>query len=85
MALIGEKLASHTTLDKVLCICLGRWPEETDMEGLAYKSPGCGVVTAKTSMDFSQEMPSFFFKDTSLKYSGSTLLVEPSFMNLVGF
>ena len=85
MALIGEKLASHATLDKVMCICSGRRPKETGMEGLAYKSPGCGVVTTKTSMDFGQELPSFFFGDTSLKYSGSTLLVELSFMNLVGF
>ena len=75
MALIGEKLASHTTLDKVMCIRSGRWLEETGTEGLPYKGLSCGMVTAKTSMDSGQELPSFFFEDTSLKYSGSTLLV----------
>ena len=43
------------------------------------------MVTAETSMDFGQELPSFFFGDTTFKDSGSALLVELSFMNLVGF
>ena len=43
------------------------------------------MVTTETSMDFGQELPSFFFGDISLKYSGSALLVELSFMNLVRF
>ena len=85
MALIGEELPSETTLDKVLRICSGRQPEETSTENLAYKIPGCGVVIAKTSMDFGQKLTSFLFGDTSLKYSDSTLLVELSFINLVGF
>ena len=85
MALIGEKLASHRMLDKVLCICSGRRPERTGVEGFTYKSPSRSVVTTETSMDFGQELPSFFFGDISLKYSGSALLVELSFVNLVGF
>ena len=55
------------------------------MEGLTYKGPSCGLMAAKTSMDFSQELPPLFLGDTSLKYSGSAFLVEFSFVNLVGF
>ena len=50
--MIGEKLASYTTLDKVLCICSGRRPEKTGTEGFTYKSLSRGVVTAEASMDF---------------------------------
>ena len=85
MAFVGEKLASGTTLDKVMCIYSGRRPKETCTEGLTYKGPSCGVVTAETSMDFSQELPSLFFGDTSLKYPGSAFIVELSVMDLVGF
>ena len=85
MALISKKLASYTTLDEVLCICSGLRPEKTSTKGLTYKGPSCGVMAAETSMDFGQELPPLFFGDTSLKDSGSTFLVELSFMNLVGF
>ena len=47
MALVGEKLASDTTLDEVLCICSGRQPIETCTEGLTYKGPSRGVVTTE--------------------------------------
>ena len=85
MALIGKKLASHTALYEVLCICSGYGPEETYTEGLAYKGPSCGVMAAKTSMYFGQELPSILFGDTSLKDPGSTFLVEFAFMDFVGF
>ena len=85
MALIGGKLASYTMLDEVLCICSGRRPEETSTEGLTYKGPSCGMMTAKDGMDFVLELPPLFFRDTPLKDSGSTFLVELSFMNIVGF
>ena len=85
MALVGKELASDALLDKVLCICSGRRPIETCSEGLAYKGPSRGVVTAKTGMNFNQELPPFFLRDTSLKYSGSTFLVEFSVVNLVRF
>ena len=85
MALVGEKLASDATLDKVLCICSGRRPIETCTEGLSYKAPSRGVVTTETGMNFSQELPPLFLGDTSLKYSGSAFLVEFSVMNLVSF
>ena len=75
MALIDEKLTSNTTLYEVLCICSGRGPKETRTEGLAYKGPSCGVMTAKTIVYFSQELLSLFFGDASLKDSGSTFLV----------
>ena len=74
MALFGEKLASDATLDKVLCICSGRRPEESATEGFTYKSSSRSVVTAETSMDFGQKLPSVFFGDTSLKDSDSTFL-----------
>ena len=79
MALIGQKLASDTTLDKVLCICSGYRPKETFTEG-----PSRGVVIAETNMDFGQELPSLFFGDTSLEDSGSAFLVELSVVNLIG-
>ena len=85
MALIGENLASNTMLDQVLCICLGHRLEETCTKGLTYKGPSRGVVTTETGMNFSQELSSLFFRDTSLKYSGSAFLVELSIMDIVGF
>ena len=85
MALVGEELASNATLDKVLCIRSGRRPIEPCTEGLANKGPSCGMVTAKTGMNFSQKLPPFLIGDTSLEYSGSAFLVEFSLVNLVGF
>ena len=85
MALVGEELASDAMLDKVLCICSGRWPIKTCTEGLSNKVPSCGVVAAETGMNFSQELPTLLLRDTSLKDSSSAFLVELSFMNLVGF
>ena len=84
MALVGEELASDTALDEVLCVCPGLRPIKTCTEGLADKGPSCGVVPAETGMNFSQELPPLFLGDTSLKYSGSTFLVELSVVNLVG-
>ena len=85
MALVGEKLASDAMLDKVLCICLGHRPIKTCTDGLSYKCPSRRVVTTETGMNFSQELPPLFLRDTSLKYSGSAFLVEFSVVNLVGF
>ena len=64
---------------------LGLWPVETYTEGLAYKGPSCGMVTAESGMNFSQELLPFLFGDTSLKYSGCAFLLEFSFVDLVGF
>ena len=85
MALVGKKLASNAIMDKVLCICSGRRPIETCTEGLAYKGPSRSMVTAKTDMNFSQELSPLFPGDTSLKYSGSAFLVEFSFVDLIDF
>ena len=52
MALVGEELASNATLDEVLCVCSGRRPIKSYMEGLADKCPGCGVVSAETGVNF---------------------------------
>ena len=84
MALVGEKLASDAMLDMVMCICSGRQPVETCTEGLAYKGPSCGVVAAKSSMNFCQKLPSFLFGDAPLKDSGSTFFVQFSLMDPVG-
>ena len=84
MAMVGEELASNTTLDKVLCICSGRRPIESCTEGLANKGPSCGVVPAETGMNLSQELAPLLLGDTSLKDSGSAFLIELSVVNLVG-
>ena len=75
MALVGEKLASNTMLDKVLCVCSGRRPIEPCMEGLANKGPSCGVVPAETGMNLSQELLPLLLEDASLKDSSSAFLV----------
>ena len=85
MALVGEKLASDAMLDKVLCICSGSRPIKSCTEGLAYKGPSCGMVSAETGVNFSQELPPLFLGDTSLKYSGSAFLIKLSLVDLVGF
>ena len=50
--MVGEKLASGATLDKVVCICSGRRPIETCTEGLAYKGPSYGMVPAESNVNF---------------------------------
>ena len=84
MALIGKELASDAMLDKVLCICSGRRPIKPYTEGLANKVPSCGVVTAESGMNFSQELPPLFLGYTSLNDPGSAFLIELSTMNLIG-
>ena len=85
MALICKKLVTDTMLDEVLCVCSGCRPVKTYTEGLAYKGPGCTMVTSEAGMDFSQEVPPFLLGDTSLKYPGSAFLIELSLMDFVGF
>ena len=85
MALVCKKLATDTMLNEVLCVCSGRRPVETRTEGLAYKGPSCGVVAAKTSMNFCQNFPPFLFRDAPLKDSGSAFLIKLSLVDLVGF
>ena len=84
VALICKELATGATLDQVLCICPGRWLIESCTEGLAYKSPGCDVVTAESGVNLDQELPPLCLGDTSLKNSCSAFLIELSVMNLVG-
>ena len=85
MALVGEKLAFDAMLDEVLCVCSGRRPVETCTEGLAYKGQSCGVVAAKSSMNFCQKLPPFLFGYAPLKDSGSAFLIKLSLVDLVGF
>ena len=80
-----RRVGINATLDKVLCICSGRRPIKSYTEGLANKGPSCGVVPTETGMNLSQELPPLLLGDTSLKDSGSTFLVEFSFVKLVGF
>ena len=84
MALIGEELTAHATLDKDLSVSSSRRPEKVCPECLTYKGAGCGVMTTETDMYFCQELPPLFLGDTSLKDSGSAFLVELSVVNLVG-
>ena len=85
MTLIGKELATDAMLDKVLCVCSGRRPIETCMEGLAYKGLCCGMVDAESSMNFGQELPPFLFGDRSLKHSGGAFLIKLSLVDFVGF
>ena len=85
MALVCKKLATDATLDKVLCVCSGRRPVETCTEGLAYKGPSCGVVAAKSGVDFYQKPPPFLFRDAPLKDSGCAFLIKLFLVDLVGF
>ena len=84
VALICKKLAIGAALDQVLCICPGRWPIESCMEGLAYKSPGCSVMTAESGVNFCQKIPPFLLGDAPLKDSGSVFFVKFSLMDPVG-
>ena len=43
------------------------------------------MVTTETGMNFSQELPPFLFGDAPLEHSGSTLLIELSFMDFISF
>ena len=83
--MVGEKLASEATLDKVMCIFSGHRLIETCTECLAYKGPSCSVVAAKSSMNFCQNLPPFLFGDAPLKDSGSAFLIKLSLVDLVGF
>ncbi len=85
MALVCKELATDAMLDEVLCVCSGCRPVETCTEGLAYKGPGCGVVAAKSSMNFCQKFPSFLFGDAPLKDSGCAFLEKLSLVDFVGF
>src|SRR3954467_4913106 len=78
MALVCEKLATDAALDQVLCICPGRWLIKTCTEGLAYKGPGCGVVAAKSGVNFCQNLPPYLLGDAPLKDSGSAFLIQLS-------
>ena len=83
--MIGKELGTGVTLDQVLCICPGRWPIESCTEGLAYKSPGCGVMTAESGVNFRQKVPPFLFVDTPLKDPGGAFLIKLSFVDFIGF
>ena len=83
--MICKELATGATLDHVLCICPGRWPIESCTEGFAYKSPGCGMMTAESGVNFCQKVPPFLFRDAPLKDSGSAFFVQFSLVDLVGF
>ena len=83
MALTGKELASDATLDNVLCICSGRRPIKPYTEGPANKGSSCGVVTAESGMNFSQELPPLFLGYTSLKDSDGAFLIELFIMNRV--
>ena len=84
VALVCKKLETDTMLYQMMCICPGRRLIKTCTEGLAYKSPGCGVITAESAMNFCQKIPPFLFGDVPLKDFGSAFLVQFSFMDPVG-
>ena len=57
--MICKELAIGATLDQVLCICPGRWPIESYTEDLTYKSPGCGMMTVESGVNFCQKILPF--------------------------
>ena len=83
--MICKELVIGAMLDQVLCICPGRWPIESCTVGLAYKSPGCGMMTAESGVNFCQKIPPFLFGDAPLKDSGSAFLIKLSLMDFIGF
>ena len=83
--MIGKELATDAMLDKVLCVCSGCRPIKACAEGLADECPSRGVVSAKSGMDFSQELPPFLLGDASLEHSGGAFLIKLSLMDFVGF
>ena len=64
--MICKELATGATLVQVLCVCPGCWPIKSCAEGLAYKGPGCGMMTAESGMNFCQKIPPFLFGDAPL-------------------
>ena len=58
--------------------------KKKQIQGLAYKSPGCGVVTAESGVNFCQKVPPFLFGDAPLKDFGSAFFVQFSLMDPVG-
>ena len=83
--MVCKELATGASLDQVLSVCPGRRPIKACMEGLAYKGPGCSVMTAESGMDFRQEIPPLLFGDAPLKDSGSAFLIKLSLMDSIGF
>ena len=83
--MICKKLATDTTLDEVLCVCLGCRPVETCTEGLAYKGPSYGVVAIESGMNFGQELPPFLFEDAPLEHSSRAFPIKLSLMDFLGF
>ena len=79
-----QKAGNRRIVERDLVRLLGPSASKTCTEGLAYKGPGCGVVAAKSSMNFCQKFPSFLFGDAPLKDSGSTFFVQFSLMDPVG-
>ena len=58
---------------------------KSSYRGLAYKSPGCSVMTAESGVNFCQKIPPFLFGDAPLKDSGSAFLIKLSLMDFIGF
>ena len=49
------------------------------------QGPSCGMVAAKSSMNFCQKLPSFLFGDAPMKDSGRAFLIKLSLMDFLGF
>ena len=54
-------------------------------ERLCLPGTGCSVMTAKSGMDFSQEIPPLLFGDAPLKDSGCAFLIKLSLVDFIGF
>jgi hypothetical protein len=64
MYLFGEKLTSVTVSDELLCIDHSKQPVETCLEGFADLGPRGGMIAASTTMNFMEQLNTYFSSDT---------------------
>jgi hypothetical protein len=64
MYTLGEKLTSVATVDQLLCIGHGGRPVETYSESFADQGPRGGVIAASTTVDFMQQLNTYFLSNT---------------------
>jgi hypothetical protein len=60
----GKKLTSIAALDEFLYIGHGRRPVETCSEGFANQGPRGGVIAASTTVNFVEQLDTYFASDT---------------------
>jgi hypothetical protein len=64
MYMFGEKLTSVAAADQLLYVSHGRRPVETCLESFTDQGPRGGVITASTTMNFMEQLNTYFSNDT---------------------